>query len=332
MPIRPSIDDTNTTLIEYQGNWQAMLGGSSRQWESSVHSTISPGASATFTFIGYQVWMWGTNPAGTGSNLLDVSIDGAAPTSLSQTSNGSAVYNVLYFNSSIMTDSLHQIVVTNRGSTDNGHTEFLLDRFEFETAADVVAYPTSTPAFSSPTGGPSSSSSGAGATPGPGSNPPTAHPVSKSHTGVIAGTVIGVLALLVLALAYLLWRRRRQNKLGVENPDKRMSIAVPPNRSEMLAPMPFPLTQTDSNTEPRPSRLAEKAAYHAPQAPALAPPAAGVAAAQADGASPRIGPRPVPSSTSLATSSDMYTSTRPVSSGVLDMEDNIPHVPPPSYS
>lgn len=52
MPIRPSIDDTNTTLIEYQGDWQAMLGGSSRQWESSVHATIQPGASATFRFIG----------------------------------------------------------------------------------------------------------------------------------------------------------------------------------------------------------------------------------------------------------------------------------------
>lgn len=51
MSIQPSIDDTNTTLITYEGTWELLI-GSSRQWDSSVHSTITPGSSATFSFRG----------------------------------------------------------------------------------------------------------------------------------------------------------------------------------------------------------------------------------------------------------------------------------------
>jgi len=193
---------------------QAPLSGLSvRTVIVTLYSPLVHGKSA-----GYQVWMWGTNPAGTGSNLLDIAIDGGAATSISQTSNGSAVYNVLYYTSTIMTDSLHQITVTNRGSTENGHTEFLLDRFEFETAANIVVYPTTS----------SFSTSAASTSPNPSStlsSSSPSQPTSKSHTGAIAGSVIGVLVLLALALAYLLWRRRKRSKSTTEGSDEERRLS-----------------------------------------------------------------------------------------------------------
>lgn len=45
------IDDSNTTLIQYQGTWQA-LNSSTRQWDGTVHTTGQAGASATFQFRG----------------------------------------------------------------------------------------------------------------------------------------------------------------------------------------------------------------------------------------------------------------------------------------
>jgi len=52
MPNVISIDDLDTQHIEYSGNWQVSTDGSSRQWESSTHTTTQPGASATFRFSG----------------------------------------------------------------------------------------------------------------------------------------------------------------------------------------------------------------------------------------------------------------------------------------
>lgn len=51
MPQRPSIDDNNTTLIIYSGDWE-YLSGSTRQWEGGVHIAGEVGATATFNFRG----------------------------------------------------------------------------------------------------------------------------------------------------------------------------------------------------------------------------------------------------------------------------------------
>jgi len=47
------VDDTETQHIAYTGSsdW-TVLTGSSRQWESTVHSTTTYGASASFQFLG----------------------------------------------------------------------------------------------------------------------------------------------------------------------------------------------------------------------------------------------------------------------------------------
>lgn len=48
------IDDTNSTLT-YSGQWTLLAGGSSRQWDSTVHSTFQTGATVSFQFQGTYV-------------------------------------------------------------------------------------------------------------------------------------------------------------------------------------------------------------------------------------------------------------------------------------
>ena len=95
-----------------------------------------------FNGVGYQVWVWGTIPAGTGINSIDVSVDGGTASTINRTSNGTVVYNELYFVSPLLRDAYHTIVVTNQGSNANGNSEFMLDRFLFETGDEVPVFST----------------------------------------------------------------------------------------------------------------------------------------------------------------------------------------------
>ncbi|KIM39474.1 hypothetical protein M413DRAFT_191748 [Hebeloma cylindrosporum] len=241
MPIQPSIDDTNTTLITYEGTWEELT-GSTRQWEASVHSTITPGSSATFKFRGYQVWVWGTIPAGVGSNLVDFSIDGSTPNVTSRTSNGSAVYNEQYYASPLLRETYHTIVVTNRGSNANGNTEFLLDRFEFESS-DTVPLFTPSGVIATPTSTPSSTATG--------SNGGTTSSGSKTPVGAITGAVIGALALIIIVLLYLLWRRRKGRGEDSSDTEKKSTMGRKffPRRTT-LVPTPFPLDESVSVSAP----------------------------------------------------------------------------------
>ncbi|KAF4618812.1 hypothetical protein D9613_009730 [Agrocybe pediades] len=194
MPNVNPIDDTDTQHIDYSGGWQVSTGGSSRQWESSVHYTIQPGATATFRFSGYQVWIFATTASGSGSNLLDVSIDGGPAVSISQQSNGDAQYNVQYFQSAVLADIAHQLVITNRGSAANGHPQpFMLDKLEFVTAAQTITWPPAS-AFQQPSnnGGSTSNPPGSntgGSTTNPGSNNggSTTNPGSSTGSGSSTG-------------------------------------------------------------------------------------------------------------------------------------------------
>lgn len=162
---------------------------------------------------GYQVWVWGTIPSGVGSNLIDVSIDGGAPTSVTRTSNGSAVYNEPYFSSDLLRNGYHQIVVTGRGSADSGNSEFLLDRFEFQTDDETPSFTSSSSSSStsaSTTAGTSSTASATNST-SSGTTGIASSGDKKTSAGPIVGAVIGALALIALLLGYLLWRRRKRS-------------------------------------------------------------------------------------------------------------------------
>jgi hypothetical protein len=87
------------------------------------------------------VWVRGTIPAGSGSNVtITVTVDGNTSSPISRASNGSAVYDEVYFASSLLRDTDHTIVVTNQGSVTNGNLEFMLDRFEFQTEDEVPSF------------------------------------------------------------------------------------------------------------------------------------------------------------------------------------------------
>ncbi|KAF9522351.1 hypothetical protein CPB83DRAFT_899708 [Crepidotus variabilis] len=227
MPQRLSIDDKNTSLIQYSGDWE-FLDGSSREWQSGVHTTSEEGANATFRFRGYQVWVWGTIPAGTGINLIDISVDGNAPNSTSRTSNGSAVYEEQYYASPVLRDTYHTLVVTNRGSVAQGNSEFLLDLFEFETNDEV-------PMFTPPNLPTSSGASGVPAATVTLPADSAASTSPKTPWGGIIGVIVAIFAIIIAALVFVLMRRRRQNGLSASN--KKLNN----EKESSVTPRPFPL-------------------------------------------------------------------------------------------
>ncbi|KAF9035547.1 hypothetical protein BJ165DRAFT_1509915 [Panaeolus papilionaceus] len=229
------IDDANTTLIQYVGNWQ-QVPGSTRQWEGGVHVTGELGAKATFGFRGYSLKMWGTIPAGTGSSLVDISLDGGKPTVSSKTSNGSAVYDEVFYDSGLLGETFHTVVITNRGSTSDGYTEFMLDRFQFETTDEVPLFPT----LSAPTGNSSPTTNPTGGNQGSTSKP--------NNTPLIAtGVVVGVLAIgLAIFAIFLLKTRRQLNQFRKGNLAEKGKDATGGDPS---IPVPFP-TATSTASDP----------------------------------------------------------------------------------
>lgn len=152
---RLEVDDTSS-LIGYFGEWTA-LRGSSRQWQSTIHSTAVKTASAAinfqgtlnflpgrstllkysplFSFIcelgpGTRVVIYCTIPIGSGTDVLaTVTLDGH-PTTFSHLTNSSAIYASVLFDSGPIPDIRHSIVLTNSGSAATSPLQ--LDRFHLE--------------------------------------------------------------------------------------------------------------------------------------------------------------------------------------------------------
>ena len=146
--------------------------------------------------------VWGTIAAGVGNNSVQLTIDGGPPNITSQASNGSAIFNVVFFETPLLTETYHTAVVTNLGSSANGSSEFELDRFSFETSDVTPLFappnssqtPSQTPSVPSVTASASASS---------------AKSSSKSPLGPITGSVIGTLVLVIIVLLFFLWRRKK---------------------------------------------------------------------------------------------------------------------------
>jgi hypothetical protein len=151
--------------------------------------------------IGFQLMVWGTVGAGVGNSLVQLTIDGGSPNITSQASNGSAIYNVVYFETPLLIETYHTAVVTNLGSTANGSSEFELDRFSFESTDVTPLFAPPPTSSQTPQSVPSESTT-AGAS--------FAKSSSKSPLGAIAGSVIGTLVLVIILLSFFLWKRRKQ--------------------------------------------------------------------------------------------------------------------------
>jgi hypothetical protein len=71
--------------------------------------------------------MYGTVPAGSGTVLVDITIDGGSPTRVTRTSGSDNVYDDIFYQSPLLqTDSAHTVVFTNRGHPTD--TSFQFDR------------------------------------------------------------------------------------------------------------------------------------------------------------------------------------------------------------
>lgn len=151
--------------------------------------------------IGFKLMVWGTIAAGVGNNSVQLTIDGGSPNITSQASNGSAIFNVVYFETPLLTETYHTAVITNLGSAVNGSSEFELDRFSFMTS-DV------TPLFVPPTAQTPSQTPSL-AVPSATASASFAKSSSKSPLAAIAGAVIGILVLVIILLLFFIWRRRK---------------------------------------------------------------------------------------------------------------------------
>lgn len=138
-----AVADDNGGGFAYSSGW-SLLQGSSRQWNSAVHTTSQRGASATFRFIGAspqrrwplstdaflgtQINVYVTVPVGSGVVQSQLSIDGAAPTTVNrQCSSQSPSYMDLFYQASGLQGKAHTLVITNIGTV----ADLQLDKVEW---------------------------------------------------------------------------------------------------------------------------------------------------------------------------------------------------------
>ncbi|KAF5318826.1 hypothetical protein D9619_010984 [Psilocybe cf. subviscida] len=145
------VDDTDPHF-QYEGSWQEVK-GSSRQWNSGVMTTQQSGASVSFTFFGSNALLYQTIPSGSGNVAVDISIDGGAPTTVTNVCGGAnPVYHMLFFQTPIMADTMHTVVMTNRSPSN---IPFQFDRADLQSHDDASMLPMQSPTPTSPAKTPS---------------------------------------------------------------------------------------------------------------------------------------------------------------------------------
>ncbi|KAF8197020.1 hypothetical protein BJ912DRAFT_95600 [Pholiota molesta] len=248
--------DDRDTIINYSSGWTR--GGNTADVDGTSTWTTVNGSTATITFTGVQISVYGTIPVILPKTTSSYSIDGGPPTLFTAPFQiqGSGTANTyffqqLYYQSPILTPNTpHTLVVT---STVNSGTQFFLDFMKVEPASSTSTSPTPTgttttstqqtttsPVVIPPTTSSSSTSTSASTattllslTSNSSSTAPisstsssqlaaseatTSPAVNKSSppsTGLIVGSVIGGLAVVLLGIGLcLLWRihMRRRNR------------------------------------------------------------------------------------------------------------------------
>ncbi|KAF8064018.1 hypothetical protein FPV67DRAFT_1782385 [Lyophyllum atratum] len=189
------IDDTDNRII-YAGAW--LLSGEPDENQATAHGSADPGATATLTFTGSSIAVYGTiteTRPGFGARLSTYTIDGANPVVFRPSPAANVLYKQLFFQSPTLGDGQHTLVVT----AGAGDLPLWLDFFQVNSSSS-----TPTTSFSSIIAPASSQPSDS-----------STHPFqltssgSSRHGGAIAGGVIGSLLFLGL-VAFIVFRRRRK--------------------------------------------------------------------------------------------------------------------------
>ncbi|KAF4588697.1 hypothetical protein EYR40_010250 [Pleurotus pulmonarius] len=226
----------NTIIDDADGQAQYSIGwesdGSSNEYNHTTKATRMQGATFTLKFVGTSIKVYGTltehqedNP-GTFPNTT-YSIDGDTPVRFAGIPGGAPQYQQLFYQSPPLPNLEHTLVGT---CADDGSLVWL-DYFVVEMTIDA-GQPASS-LSSLPTHTVTSVVSA-----------PSAPPASASHAttppiGAIVGGIVGGFALLLLALAFLLWYRRYQHEPPYDVPKD-----VGSDTSDMRGRPLHPATQT----------------------------------------------------------------------------------------
>jgi hypothetical protein len=203
------VDDTNPGIV-YKGTW--ITGGSPGEYDITTHGTDQAGSIAIFTFNGRATFSevdtksfydlplhcpgtsiaaYGTlGPGGTPITTYD--LDNSALVVYSAPVVGDPVFNTLFYQSPVLSNGPHSLVITFLNSSGIYWLDYLL------------YMPSPTPNSSSLASGAATSSAGV---------PTTTHAsitAQSAPVGVIVGGVLGGLLLLLALFSILLYYRYRQ--------------------------------------------------------------------------------------------------------------------------
>ncbi|KAI0091112.1 hypothetical protein BDY19DRAFT_683874 [Irpex rosettiformis] len=202
--LHDTVLDDDDSSIAYSEGWD----NSSNSWsqtyyEETMHRTSQAGASATISFVGNAISVYGATSGNHGE--FAVSLDGGLSTSFDGSARKFRPQILLYYAANL-SNGLHMLNITN---TDTSGKFLDLDKVvisKWEETNSIGQTNSSSSTIS--LGSPSSSSSTATSLPA----------FSKSNTPVgpiIGGTIAGIIALMLISLAiFFLLRRRRSQKVA----------------------------------------------------------------------------------------------------------------------
>ncbi|KAK7435354.1 hypothetical protein VKT23_019705 [Stygiomarasmius scandens] len=165
-------------------------------WESNAMLTRTPGSNVTVSFNGTEIQLYGDLNSTESSNRATYQVDDASPQSFQLfrgTPAGASFTNQMLFNiSQLSPDTEHTIVVTLTGTHES--MSLTVDYFLVRslTGEEQASRTSQDPIQTSPS---------------------AAQP--NRTAAVIGGTVGGVSAILIVAIALLLWIKRKRNQKQV---------------------------------------------------------------------------------------------------------------------
>ncbi|KAF8197019.1 hypothetical protein BJ912DRAFT_95582 [Pholiota molesta] len=189
--------DDRDTIISYSSGWTR--GGNTADFDGTSTFTTTNGSTATITFTGVQISVYGTIPVVTPKTTSSYSIDGGPPTLFTAPFQiqGSGTPNTyffqqLYYQSPILTPNTPHTLVVNYAVVSG--TQFFLDFMKVVSANSTSTTSTATSEATTS---------------------PTVNKSSPPPTGIIVGAVIGGLAVVLLGIGFcflLRVRMRRRNR------------------------------------------------------------------------------------------------------------------------
>ncbi|KAJ6530950.1 hypothetical protein DFH09DRAFT_140911 [Mycena vulgaris] len=208
------IDDRDAR-VTYTPEWRKFIGDN--DFMHTSQESTSPGDSFSLKFEGTSVsYYGGITASDAGVMNASIVLDGGKPTFFIAPASPAAVTNNLIFESGIINDGSHTLVITQEN--------------QFTVWTDYFLITPGTASAASSTPSPSTTS---------GSGSDTTGESSKKSTpiGAIVGPVIGIVLLIALAAAAFILCRRRKRRREFEPADLPMALAPAPFSD--LTPTPF---------------------------------------------------------------------------------------------